>query len=53
MANVQKERRARVRIVIIDFPIVELMDYDINAAWLLKYFQPIGLKCLHFGVDVD
>ena len=35
-----------------DFPIVELMDDDVSATWLQKYFHPAGLKCPHCGAAV-
>jgi len=30
-----------------DFPIVDLFDDDLSAAWLLKYFHQNELKCPH------
>jgi hypothetical protein len=35
-----------------DFPIVELLDEEISAEWLGKYFHSQGLKCPHCGADV-
>ena len=35
-----------------DFPIVELMDDDVSAIWLQKYFHPEGLTCPHCDADV-
>jgi hypothetical protein len=36
-----------------DFPIVELLDDEISAEWLRRYFHPQGLKCPHCGAGVD
>jgi rubredoxin len=36
-----------------DFPIVELLDDQISAAWLRRYFHPQGLKCPHCGAGDD
>jgi len=36
-----------------DFPIVELFDDDLSAAWLLKYFHQGDLKCPHCGRSVE
>jgi transposase-like protein len=35
-----------------DFPIVDLFDDDLSAAWLLKYFHEGELKCPHCGKGV-
>lgn len=35
-----------------DFPIVELLDDDVSATWLQKYFHPTGLHCPHCGTGV-
>ena len=35
-----------------DFPIVELLDDDVSAIWLQKYFHPEGLMCPHCAADV-
>lgn len=35
-----------------DFPIVELLDDDVSATWLQKYFHPTGLHCPHCGTDL-
>jgi transposase-like protein len=35
-----------------DFPIVDLFDDDLSAAWLLKYFHRNELKCPHCGRSV-
>jgi transposase-like protein len=35
-----------------DFPIVDLLDDDVSAAWLLKYFHPHGFKCPACGAGV-
>jgi transposase-like protein len=35
-----------------DFPIVDLFDDDLSAAWLLKYFHQNELKCPHCGRSV-
>lgn len=35
-----------------DFPIVDLLDDDISAAWLHKYLHPEGLKCPHCGASL-
>ena len=36
-----------------DFPIVDLLDDDLSAAWLLKYFHQNEFKCLHCGKSVE
>jgi len=36
-----------------DFPIVDLLDDDLSAAWLLKYFHQNELKCPHCGRSVE
>jgi len=36
-----------------DFPIVELIDDELSATWLLKHFHPNGLSCPHCGVDLE
>jgi transposase-like protein len=36
-----------------EFPIVDLVDDDLSAGWLLKYFHPNGLRCPHCGSDVE
>ena len=36
-----------------DFPIVDLFDDDLSAAWLLKYFHQGELKCPHCGRSVE
>ena len=36
-----------------DFPIVDLLDDERSALWLLKYFHPQGLKCPHCGRSVE
>jgi len=35
-----------------DFPIADLLDDDVSAAWLLKYFHQGDLHCPHCGKDV-
>jgi hypothetical protein len=35
-----------------DFPIVDLFDDDLSAAWLLKYFHQDDLWCPHCGRSV-
>ncbi len=35
-----------------DFPIVDLLDDDVSAVWLLKHFHPHGLKCPHCAARV-
>jgi len=36
-----------------DFPIVDLFDDDLSAAWLLKYFHSNDLRCPHCGRSVE
>ena len=36
-----------------DFPVVDLFDDDLSAAWLLKYFHQGELKCPHCGRSVE
>ena len=36
-----------------DFPIVDLLDDDLSAAWLLKYFHQGKLHCPHCGKGVE
>ena len=36
-----------------DFPIVDLFDDDLSAAWLLKYFHEGEMKCPHCGKGVE
>ena len=36
-----------------DFPIVDLFDDDLSAAWLLKYFHQGQLRCPHCGRGVE
>jgi len=36
-----------------DFPIIDLFDDDLSAAWLLKYFHQDGLRCPHCGRAVE
>lgn len=36
-----------------DFPIVELIDDELGAAWVQKHFHPHGLKCPHCQASVD
>ena len=35
-----------------DFPIVDLFDDELSAAWLLKYFHQNQLRCPHCGKGV-
>jgi len=35
-----------------DFPIVDLLDDDVSAAWLEQHFHPAGLKCPRCGAGV-
>src|SRR5574341_1690775 len=30
-----------------DFPLIELLDDEISAAWLMKYLHPSGFRCAH------
>ena len=32
-----------------EFPIIELLDYDSSVAWISKYFHPQGFKCPKCG----
>jgi len=36
-----------------DFPIVELIDDELGAMWLLKHFHPNGLKCPHCDARLE
>lgn len=36
-----------------DFPITSLLDADTSYEWLLRYFHPDGLHCVHCGASVD
>ncbi len=36
-----------------DFPIVELMDREACASWLMAHFHPDGLKCPHCQAGLD
>jgi transposase-like protein len=36
-----------------DFPIVELMDREACAIWLVRHFHPNGLKCPHCQAGFD
>lgn len=36
-----------------DFPIVDLLDDALSAAWLLRHFHPAGLRCPHCGAGVE
>jgi CRP/FNR family cyclic AMP-dependent transcriptional regulator len=37
--------------VIVDFPIVDLMDNELSATWLEKHLHPEGIKCPHCGTE--
>ena len=41
-----------VEFMIMDFPIVDLLDDETSTAWLQKHFHPKGLKCPHCGAGV-
>jgi transposase-like protein len=30
-----------------DFPLIDLLDDETSAAWLMKYFHPNGFRCPH------
>lgn len=36
-----------------NFPLTSLLDRTTSYAWLLRYFHPDGLHCVHCGVSVD
>jgi len=36
-----------------DFPIVDLLDEELSAQWLMKHFHPEGLKCPHCQASVQ
>ena len=42
-----------VILLVMDFPIVELLDEDLSSRWLLKYFHQDQLKCPHCGKRVE
>ena len=45
--------RAMKGLLIMDFPIVDLLSDELATEWLLQHFHPDGLKCPHCQTSVE